>query len=503
MSYDAKIASMARPLRKVDLALDLFGQHPGLQLYTQILFAFALPDGIPEGHVTGTLEKGLQTLAQTFPWTAGAVVNEGQGDGNTGIFKIATLADTPGLVVKDLRHDAARSLKALQDARFPARLLDEAFVAPRQTLPVPEEEGAVMPVFVVQASFVEGGLLLCFVGHHCAMDMTGLGQVIRLLSKACSGEEFTAEERMEGSRDRAHLLDELLLEAEDIDVGDQILAPPVVSTNDPANEQEPTGEEAAVEEPECSWSYFNFTASALAALKQEATATLPPTTPFISTDDALTALVWQSVTRARASRLPPTERTTLGRAVDARRYLAISPLYPGLLNNLVYETHTVASLQRTPLGALAASLRAAVDPSPSSSSPSSFSPSSSSPSSSSSSRPLSSSQVRQRTLATAALLARTPDKSAVDFMAAIAPHTDVALSSWAKEGPALCGLAFGMGLGPPVAVRRPAFVPFEGLAYFMPRAREGDVAVLVCLRKEDLALLREDEVFARCASFVG
>ncbi|OJJ44444.1 hypothetical protein ASPZODRAFT_135268 [Penicilliopsis zonata CBS 506.65] len=78
-------------------------------------------------------------------------------------------------------------------------MLDESLLAPRPTLSNTDEERL---VFLVQATFIEGGSLLTFTGQHGAMDMTGQSQVIRLLAKACRREPFTLDELSVGNMDR-------------------------------------------------------------------------------------------------------------------------------------------------------------------------------------------------------------------------------------------------------------------------------------------------------------
>ena len=74
-------------------------------------------------------------------------------------------------------------------------------------------------------------------------------------------------------------------------------------------------------------------------------------------------------------------------------------------------------------------------------------------------------------------------------------------SSWAKMGG--YGYDFGEGMGRAEAVRRSRSHVTEGLMYLMPRSREGEVGLVVCLREEDMLALRGDGEFGRFAEFVG
>jgi hypothetical protein len=166
-------------------------------------------DASSHSAIINTLTNGLERLSASFPWLAGKVVNEGSGEGNSGTFKIKPLEKIPRLVVKDLRHDPSiPTMDALRRANFPFSMLDETIIAPRKTLPGSSDESASdsAPVFLLQANFITGGLLLTFVGQHNTMDMTGQGQIIHLFSKACRNEQFTSEELSSGNLARRNLI---------------------------------------------------------------------------------------------------------------------------------------------------------------------------------------------------------------------------------------------------------------------------------------------------------
>ena len=457
----------------MDVDLDILGQQPLLNIYTQICFCYTLTgDDSSYPAIISTLTSGLERLSASFPWIAGKVVIEGQEDGNTGIFKIKSFEKIPRLVVKDLRNDhSVPTMDELRRAKFPMSMLDESIIAPRRTLPGSPEESTLdsKPVFLLQATFITGGLLLTFVGQHNTMDMTGQGHMIYLLSKACRKEQFTAEELSSGNRDRRNvvpLLDDAYKQGSEL--VREVLKPKTTTsqTNSNGNLSPP---------PKSCWASFIFDHIALSGLKSLATETLTLPSSYISTDDALSAFIWQSIIRARLHRLNSTSESTFARAVDVRRYLAIPKTYPGLLQNMVRHTYTVQKLVEEPLGGVASEFRSAVDPQKS--------------------------DLKHRTRELATFLNRTPDKNAISFTASLDLSTDIMLSSWAEEES--YEVDFNLGLGKPEAVRRPRFVPVESLIYLMPKSPEGEIAVAICLREEDMERLRADKAFTKYGSYVG
>ncbi|GFF43960.1 trichothecene 3-O-acetyltransferase [Aspergillus udagawae] len=451
-----------------DLAVDILANQPLLNIYTQICLCYPVADASSYPAIIDRLTRGLERLSASFPWVAGQIVNEGASEGNTGVFKIKPLVRVPCLVVKDLRDDPSMpTMGALRQAGFPSSMLDESVVAPRMTVPLPGETNDWDPVLIVQATFTTGGLLLTFVGHHMAMDMTGQGHLMRLLSKACRNEPFSEQELASGNFARHNLIP--LLEDSyqpGPEVARQIMKPLPAQTacNDTSDERGPPP-------PECTWALFKFSPSNLAELKSLCTKTA--TSGFVSTDDALCASIWQAVARARLPRLDSAAESTFGRAVDVRRYLDVPQTYPGLFQNMTYNSFTLQKLVEEPLGVIASRLRSSLDPE----------------------------ALAYHTRALATCFARTPDKSVFSFGASIDPSRDLMLSSWAKVN--CYELDFNLGLGTPECVRRPRFLPVEGLMYLLPKALDGEIALMACLRDEDLERLKADKEFARYGKYIG
>ncbi|KAK8075326.1 trichothecene 3-O-acetyltransferase [Apiospora hydei] len=357
------------------------------------------------------------------------------------------------------------SLEDFRAAGCPMNCLDEDLVAPRRTSSGrPGETTA--EVFQLQASIVNGGLILTFLGQHQCMDGVGQGQVMHLLSKACRGEAFTEDELRSGNRDPADkipLLDDTAWVPGTEPRYNKVEPLPVGDVRQPM----PTGV----------WCHFSFPNGSLLTLKQMATQSLPTATPYISTDDALSAFVWQSIMRVRLPRLQEDSPVLFARSVDIRHHVGISATYPGFAQCMTYHyKFSARQLVESPLGAIAADLRAAI------------------------ATETSTLAYDARSLAT--LVDRTPDKSTVSLLGGGFDMTrDVMLNSWANQG--AYHLDFGLGLGRPESVRRPRFDAFQGLVYLMPKRPDGEIGVAVCLSEEDMQRLKGDGGFMRFARLAG
>ncbi|KAK7725796.1 hypothetical protein SLS63_007951, partial [Diaporthe eres] len=415
------------------------------------------------------LEIGLARLSKEFSWVTGKVIQVDEH------FNITPAKTSLGLVVKELQDDVTvPTWDELREADFPFRMLDEDVAAPCKTLVEPDSE---RPVLLVQANFVKGGLLLTFNAQHGSMDMAGQAQVITLFAKACRGEAF-AKDEVEVSNmrrtDRIPIADDKTPDAsESPKPRPEGLAQDVEANAKPRKPQ-PSSPSA-----DLVWAYLDFPAASLSSLKKLAIQTLTPHVAFVSTDDVLTSFIWQSITRARHSRLdsPRSTPTTLTRNVDVRRHFDLPPTYPGLMTTATSHTYPVNDLvNQETLGAVASGLRAALSPD----------------------------SLRHNAIVQATAIARNKDAAAQRSIAALSnPSFDVRLSSWAKEN--LYDLDFGPCLGQPEAVRRPKFMngAREGLVYFLPKGREGDIVVGVCLREEDMKRLRMNGDVIQWSKWIG
>lgn len=455
----------------MDFCLDIFGQQPRLNIHTQICLCYAMPNDVAQSTIVNTLTSGLQRLTASFPWVAGQVVVEGSGDGSSGVFKIKELQDIPSLTVKDLRtNPSTPTMMELRESNFPMTMLNESVIAPRSTFPAANAvngHNLGSPVFLIQANFIVGGLVLTFLGQHQTMDIVGQDQIMHLLSKACHDECFTSDELFSGNLERQTIIPSL----GDYKRGPE-LARHLANTTGPSRSRRNGNKE---EHAPCVWESFTLHPTSLAALKSIAVKTLPGSSSYVSTDDALSAFIWQSIMRARAIRLPPNIDTTFTRAVDVRSHVNVPATYTGLVQNMTYTTYTLQELVSLPLGEIASRLRAALEPS--------------------------TTILPFHTRALATYLHSQANKSFVSPVSSLDVSVDVIVSSWAKTDSYT--LDFNLGLGKPEAVRRPWFTPLQSFVYFMPRKYDGEIALAMCLAEDDMERLKADKEFTTYARHDG
>ncbi|CAI4045563.1 hypothetical protein SKDZ_12G0020 [Saccharomyces kudriavzevii ZP591] len=393
------------------------------------------------------------------------------GKGITGTYRNIS-SDKILLVIQDLQHNpSAPTMDSLEKVNFPIRMLDEKVFAPCMTINPPGSPIGLVaetgPVFAVQVNFICGGLVLTIVGQHNTMDMTGLVSSINLLDKACHREPFSDEDLFIGNMDKSEsipLFDETWKHSSAL--GHEIAQ---TSKNTSVSTKVPPSPSKS------SWGYVEFSAISLQNLKALAAQTVSPYSSFVSTDDIVTAFIWKLVSRARLSRMEPETRSTLGRAVDVRKRLGLPMTYPGLLVNMTYNTYSLESMDQEPLGALASQLRRKLDPKV-------F-------------------DLVYNTCVLATLLSRCSDTTKVPIPAPVDTSSGIMLSSWAKVK--LYDVDFNLGLGEPKTVRRPGFIPFEGLVYFMPRSSRGEMAVALCLRDDDWEFLNANEEWTNYTTYIG
>ncbi|KAF9970473.1 hypothetical protein BGZ73_006814 [Actinomortierella ambigua] len=465
-------------VHQFEIELDALGQQPLQNIYTPLTLAYAVDDEASYATIVDTLKAGLLNLTKGFPWVAGQVICEGATAENSGVYKIVPNETHPPLIVKDLRDDSNMSTFAsLKETKFPcsAPVMDENVLSARHSMSNYFDHVSPKPVFLVQATFIKGGLLLTFTTHHLVFDITGHGHIMALLSKACHNEAFNRKELASGKLDGPTFIPSLenMNPADDPSYQFQIAKPP--SADDPFDQLALESKPATLNDlPKATWANFSFDTTALAALKVEANNTRLPSVPYVSTDDALTALILRSSVRARLHRCDPASKVSNCRAVNMRRRLGVPENYLGVMINMAYIQTTYEQIATEELGAVASRLRGALD----------------------------GPRLVELTRGFVTMLRNAPNKWGLSITSGLDLANNLLTSSWTKVQS--YELDYNLGLGKPVAVRRPTWTPAtENLAYFMPTAPNGDIVVAFCLRDEDMVNLRADAEFNKYATYIG
>ncbi len=291
--------------------------------------------------------------------------------------------------------------------------------------------------------------------------MIGQGQLIRLFTAARRDEKISEAQIRVGNADRSRIVplsspEDKLLPHSGFRRPSQLKSPGWAGSPAPAP-----------------WRIFNFPGPKLVKLKEEAAKECgsDKKVGWLSTNDAVVTLLWQRLSVARAKRLGPDTKTTLIRAMNARRAAKVSNNYLGHLVACTWTPLPMSAVADSPLSSTAVEVRKSLN------------------------------EIdyhHVRSLVTQ--IHAEKDKTTFGYEATMNPETDIMLSSWAELGTYQCD--FGPLLGKPGFVRRPLLTECQSLGYFMPRTDEGDIALEISLAPEDAKALVEDAVWMEYAEVI-
>ncbi|KAH0566018.1 hypothetical protein GP486_000590 [Trichoglossum hirsutum] len=458
------------------------------RLYTRLILSFPVSSSSEHDTIIKTLRYGLKELITDIPFLTGKVSLRGDGESSGRMEIRRQMYDRLELQVKDLSAPNSGwtfgSYDELHAQHMPPSFLDGDTLAP---VPLFPDQKIPTGVMAAQATFIPGGLLLCMAIHHAVMDGNGMATVFKTWAKWCrrcsnpgyvygTELEFPAaalerDRLMEGSAEiQAHGHREY-----------ELLKTAPGQGNPPGAAPAPA---ASPTLPKMDPRIFYFSATSLASLKDTVSAALPRADegtlkPWISTNDALSALLWSCITSARMPRLQSNlmkdgnAESAFGMAVDGRGRLD-PPLLPEYVGNATLYSiataplSTLAPTSLPALGQLALSIRESV----------------------------------ARIDSTHVLSAITVLDSAADVRTTrpglrSSLGKDMAMTSWAEQGIMETDWGDVVG-GRPTHMRVPKHA-FDGLCLVYPRLADGGLEVVVGLHEEDMGRLREDEMFGRFA----
>lgn len=282
--------------------------------YLRYVFPFELGDDYDVGEVSRVLEAGYEALVRALPVVGCEAVPDSEA-GQAGVLKLRPIPDDDddggggggsGGENAALRRIATKDLRAAPDAfplayaelkarHFPVSAFDGDVLLRRSVWPAPGER---LPVSLVQANFVRGGLILTW----CILHMFGDGNTFltwtRLWAEGCRRAQglaaavpdpFRLDPAMFADRERPGVMRASGRNPGRLEDHPEYTLLPFT----------PRGAPPKMLSPSHRGQVFYFSPAALAALKAEAApanATQQPTgQDWISTNDALSALVWRTV----------------------------------------------------------------------------------------------------------------------------------------------------------------------------------------------------------------
>lgn len=342
-------------------------------LYCRRILCFQLPEGSSHERALDCLKRGLQPLVDGTPELGGQVVVLPARNAESVPWKGFKAYKGATLVIKDLRHNfpafAELEANGFPIAEFKDRLL----------VPVPVEiQPDPNPEMVVQATLIEGGLLLTVCLLHNLTDGNGMNAIMIALGEQCklaAEVEGPLEPRVMQT-DRRPMLD---LTGSKTSLDDHPAYSyakgafaPHVAPSDTENKQEngATLEETPLAEghdeaqhaaafPKVHTHTYRISPAAASALKSAAT-----TESRVSTHDAVAALMWRTLILARhkAGRLTADKTSTYSFPHNARRYVEFPKDWVGNCCYLVSASVPVARiLEPNSLPILASAIRAALN----------------------------------------------------------------------------------------------------------------------------------------------
>ncbi|WYZ42789.1 hypothetical protein EsH8_VI_000488 [Colletotrichum jinshuiense] len=308
--------------------------------WVRSIFHFELPDNYDVDHLTSLLKTAYNAMKARTPIAGCEVVPLDAKQG--GLLQLRHYGDEiDDFLAKDLRADESfPSFAELKAQGFPSSALDPAIVCRRGLGGEWPKAGDRLNVTWMQANFIKGGLLLNMLFLHAYADGTTAYKFTEILAeelRAAQGLPIDSPAEVPW-KDRAKIMKSTGLNAGRPEDHAEYIELPF----------SPPGPPPKLASPIHHGHVFYFSPESLTALKAEASPAnvklfkgregIPS---FVSTNDALTALIWRATMSAQhASKLRPIEEdptpspSIMGVALDARRRAGV-PIHKHTLGNVL------------------------------------------------------------------------------------------------------------------------------------------------------------------------
>ncbi|EFX06189.1 trichothecene 3-o-acetyltransferase [Grosmannia clavigera kw1407] len=446
-------------------------ERVGPKGYLRYVFPFELPENYDMAEVARVLQSGYNGLIQKI-----AVVGcEAVPDNTTkqaGVMMLQVLGeDEQQLVVKDLRAPGAfcMSYAELKAKNFPVSAFDGELLLRRSVWPSPGEE---LPISLVQANFVQGGLILTW----CILHMVGDGNTFFTWTKV-----WAEECRRAGGDEIAKplKLDPAIFSDRKLVMRSTGRHPGRLSDHPEYTliPFTPQGAPPKMLSQDHRGQVFYFSPASLAALKAEASpvkASRAHRQKWISTNDALSALLWRTVMAVQSplDSLEGDPVSVFNIAIDGR-LRTDPPVHPNTLGCFLEYVAVSAPIRQIlsslSLADLAGMVRKAI--------------------------------LRAGKHFTGDVVTIIDGLEDVDRLVPTAfldvPGNHCVQSSWANFE--LYGLDWGSGLGMIQSVRCPEVGVINGLQVALPTLPDGGMEILVGVETEALDRLLHEPLWTRFA----
>ena len=327
------------------LHLSPFDQSIG-RIYVRKLYCFAFPESSRRAEAVEALHHGVSVAVARWPFLTGAVGPAKQSPRRNAV-DLVYKTDVDGEPVRDIL--AIRDLttavfpwtyQQLKDAGMPPSAMKKEHLS---AVPEHPKDGETRPAFSVQASFFEGGIILCVASHHTVFDGNSVRQFLKAFTRAMVDPPSAQAIKEVPFPRRIEYVEGSCTDCS----GNCLQVFPEFDTREPAvievDLNAPSPATARV---------LTFSATKIEFLKTAVTQQLPLVAEigaWVSTYDCLAALIWVAVIRAREHRLAPGTKVKFGMAVDIRSKTdpPLSADYFGNAIVHVLTTSTVAELTNT------------------------------------------------------------------------------------------------------------------------------------------------------------
>ncbi|KAK7541923.1 trichothecene 3-o-acetyltransferase [Phyllosticta citribraziliensis] len=447
--------------------------HTLPKIYTQVTLTFKLEDDVDRQAVIENLIVGLQRTLSQYRSLRGTL----QTDVATGKLWIRKEKhSTVEFIVNWMEgtEDDFPSFEALENKDFPAAMLDGDSLLPLHVThkapltPLGESGDDNNPILVVQANIIRGGLILAVAVHHSCSDGPGMNGFLS---------QWAENTRCVLTGATPTPFDPVVLDRSPLTSKDSARKSVVNDVNEAPFSftvaKTPPAPPQDFKMPRLSQVMLHFPADRLARLREDAN---PPGQSGASSYDAIVAILWRCMTRARVPLLRP-ERSAESRllhAVGLRQFMK-PPLPARFLGNaLALPTPSMeigTLLDDGALPQIASVIRASIQEATS----------------------------KDSIKKTADWIASVPNKSCITLTTKNFLGLDIAGASWRRMTPYQ---EHDFGFGFPKALRWPKPM-VDGYFFIYPHRPKDDpregVELNVCLEASCMKRLLADEELAQYA----